>query len=68
MNAEPEYLVDDRGDRCQFRYPDGDLAGEFTREGGESADQTLWVEGGEQVKQWAIANGYPEVATMPDAD
>jgi len=40
---------------------------EINREAGENACTSVWY-GGTELKKWAIENGYPEVADMPNGD
>jgi hypothetical protein len=64
---EATFSVDDRGDRVQFYCTKSwDIVGEIDREAGENACSSVWY-GGAEVKKWAIENGYPEVADMPEA-
>ena len=68
QNKEVPFSVDDRGDRVQFYCTKSwDIVGEINREAGENACASVWY-GGTELKKWAIENGYPEVADMPNGD
>lgn len=70
--SEPKepYEVDDRGNVVQFYETKGyEIVATIDREaiyiGTPDADyQSTW-DGGAAVTAWAMENGYPEVATLP---
>lgn len=59
-----KYSVDDRGNVAQFYdVASGDIIATLDREAGPTADQYTW-DGDPDVTAWAIANGYPDMATI----
>lgn len=64
--AEPKYSVDDRGNVAQFYDKFGEIVATLDREAtvDRKPDQSTW-NGGENVTRWAVANGYPQVKSLP---
>jgi hypothetical protein len=61
------YEVDDRGNVAQFYSTDSnEVVATLDREAEVDgvADQATW-DGGPDVTAWAVAHGYPHVATLP---
>ena len=58
--TETKYTDDDRGNVVDFYYPDGDEAGSIDREYGNADGSEYYFEGSDDLKAWAIANGYAE--------
>lgn len=58
------YAADDRGNIVQFYNFAGEIVATLDRESGPNANQSTW-DGGDDVTAWALANGYPEVASLP---
>ena len=53
------FSVDDRGNVVQFYDDSDEIVATLDREAGPNADELLW-DGGKEVTEWAIANGYAQ--------
>lgn len=64
-----KYEVDDRGNVAQFYDEEGEIVATLDREAEVNGiqDQSTW-DGGKDVTEWAVANGYPELVNFPNPD
>lgn len=71
-HKKEKYSVDDRGNVAQFYdVESGDIIATIDREATVNGvqDRSTWDAHQDlEITKWAIANGYPEVATMPSAN
>lgn len=63
---KPQYTVDDRGNIAQFYDRHDEIVATLDREATVDgiADQSTW-DGGPDVTDWAVKNGYPKVEKFP---